>query len=670
MKRHIFITLLSVFLLAPNVGLASSLFVNPVSGTFSVGSTFDVSILLDTQGKSINALQVYLQFPPDKLQVVSPSTGRSIVDVWTVPPKYDNNSGQIDLEGGIPGGIIASRGVLTTITFRVKSIGDARIKFLDKSKIYLNDGLATEDLSQTGNVVYNLILPAPQGPIVTSETHPNQSIWYPNSTAVLHFGGDSSVEGYSYILNKDLNTVPDNINKGNKRSVTYTNLADGVYYFHIKALRGGVWGGTTHFVFRVDTTPPANFPIEVLPSSRTTSTKPVFQFSTTDASSGLDHYELKIEPLSVSEVQQSPDGAKNFFIETTSPYITSHLNVGYYDIIVRAYDKAGNYQEVTKHFSITTPLFKFIGEKGLEITDGKVLPWKWFWILCAALLALLGFGAHKAWVWRYNITKIHKNKELPEDILNKLEELKKYRNKYGSKIIAALFLAFSLFTFHPVSADSTQITPPLITILSKDISNKDIFYAGGRTDVTNETVILYFQNLQTGETTSEDIQSDKNGNWFYRHDSFLAPGDYILWTQGKVGEQMSPPSATTQMFVKRSALEFGSNRLSYETIYLIIVIILFFGILGLGVFMMYHYYHGRKKHKAFQREIKETEESIRRGFAVLRRDIESELELVRKSNPGNMSFEEKQKEAQLLLDLNNVQKHIGKEVWELKKESW
>src|SRR5258708_93009 len=419
MKRHIFITLLSVFLLAPNVGLASSLFVNPVSGTFSVGSTFDVSILLDTQGKSINALQVYLQFPPDKLQVVSPSTGRSIVDVWTVPPKYDNNSGQIDLEGGIPGGIIASRGVLTTITFRVKSVGEARIKFLDKSKIYLNNGLATEDLSQTGNVVYNLILPPPQGPIVTSETHPNQSMWYPNTTAVLHFGGDSDVEGFSYVLNSDTNAIPDNISEGTRRSVSYNNLADGIHYFHIRALRGRVWGGTTHFILKVDTTPPSNFPIEILPGVRTTSTKPVFQFVTTDADSGLDRYELKIEPLSVSEVQQSPDGATNFFIETKSPYITSPLTVGYYDVIVRAYDKAGNYREVAKHFSISTPLFKFILENGIEIKNGMVLPWKWLWTLSALLLALLLFGAYSARAWRHHVTKIHKDKELPEDILKK-----------------------------------------------------------------------------------------------------------------------------------------------------------------------------------------------------------------------------------------------------------
>src|SRR3989344_607069 len=158
MKRYIFLLILFFFLFLPKISLATSLSVSPVSGTFSVGSTFNVSVLLDTEGKSINALTVFLTFPPDKLQVVSPSVGRSIIDVWTVPPKFNNAKGTIEFAGGIPKGIIASNGVLTNITFRVKSVGDAIIKFLDKSAVFLNDGLATSDLSKVGNGVYQFRL--------------------------------------------------------------------------------------------------------------------------------------------------------------------------------------------------------------------------------------------------------------------------------------------------------------------------------------------------------------------------------------------------------------------------------------------------------------------------------------------------------------------------------
>ena len=62
----------------------------------------------------------------------------------------------------------------------------------------------------------------------------------------------------------------------------------------------------------------------------------------------------------------------------------------------------------------------------------------------------------------------------------------------------------------------------------------------------------------------------------------------------------------------------------------------------------------------------EAEESIRRGFAVLKRDIEQELTLVRKtSTDTNLSAEERQKEKQLLKDLEEIRSRIGKEVWEI-----
>ena len=124
MKRYIFFIVLFICLLIPESSFASTLSLSPSAGTFSVGSTFNVSVLLDTKGKSINALQVFLTFPSDKLQVVSPSTGQSIVGVWTAPPKYNNTLGTVSLEGGIPGGIVTSSGVLTTVTFRVKSVGE------------------------------------------------------------------------------------------------------------------------------------------------------------------------------------------------------------------------------------------------------------------------------------------------------------------------------------------------------------------------------------------------------------------------------------------------------------------------------------------------------------------------------------------------------------------
>lgn len=65
---------------------------------------------------------------------------------------------------------------------------------------------------------------------------------------------------------------------------------------------------------------------------------------------------------------------------------------------------------------------------------------------------------------------------------------------------------------------------------------------------------------------------------------------------------------------------------------------------------------------------KEAEESISRGFAVLKRDIEAELSLTRKVNLSkSISEKAKQKETHLLRDLDAIQKHITKEVWDIEQ---
>ncbi len=320
------------------------------------------------------------------LQVVSPSIGQSVIGVWTATPKFDNINGQIELQGGIPRGINASNALVPTVTFRVKSVGEGLIKFLDKSKVLLNDGLGTNVLNQTVNAVYNFKLPPLAGPTVVSSSNPDQSIWYSNKTVSLKFVNEFiEVQGYSYILSDDSTSIPDNISEGKKNTVSYANLSDGIHYFHIKSLRDGIWGGITRFAIKVDATPPADFNIDISPSSRTSSRQPVIQFTTTDALSGIDYYDLKLIPLSLDLVAKTE--ASGFFIETESPYLPSNLELGSYDVVVRAYDKSGNYREATEQLRITTPFFAFVSSTGINL-GGWLLSWSWFLVSGLIFLAL------------------------------------------------------------------------------------------------------------------------------------------------------------------------------------------------------------------------------------------------------------------------------------------
>ncbi len=670
-KILIISSLLLIFICSAEKAKATSLSVSPSTGTFEVGSTFDVSLFLNSENKNVNAIRVALEFPPDRLQLVAPTAGQSIVSLWAAYPQYSNAEGTVELQGGVPGGINTGQGLITKLTFRVKSLGPAMIKIMDESKVLANDGGGTDVLDKTSSGVYELVLPAPKGPVVASETHQDQSQWYNNQNVVLNWAGDDEeIEGYSYMLSDGPTDIPDNISEGTRNMVAYENLSDGRQYFHIKSLRDGVWGGITHFAISVDVTSPAKFPIEILPSKKTSARRPIIQFETTDNASGVDHYGIKIVPLSPGVAEATGEENGQFFIEAKSPFIASDLELGSYDVIIRSYDKANNLTEVTETLKITRVFAEVIEGKGIAIKGLFTVSW---WLLYGLLILLIAVLVYATWRLKRRFhwleeKKPSRIKKMHPKIKKKLEELKKLQDKYGKTAI--FLLAFSSFMIYgQVSqAEEIDLGPPLVTSVSRNISNEEIFYIGGKTDCAEAEIIIYIQNLKTGETFSQTVKADKKNDWFYRHSGFLSGGEYLLWVQGKVDDQMSPPSPQVKMTVKSIAIQFGSSRLSYETIYLGVIILLLIVVVILTVNMFRHWRKATKRQGRFLKEVREAEVAVHQGFAVLRRDIEAEIAAIGKIKMSKKLLEkEKAREEHLLRDLEEVERHIDKEIWDVEK---
>ena len=78
---------------------------SPRSGSFVEGSTFQVPILLNTKGKSVNGIEVRVKFDKDKLAIVNPSGGVSIIGIWVEPPGYDNTKGSASYDGVVRNGV-------------------------------------------------------------------------------------------------------------------------------------------------------------------------------------------------------------------------------------------------------------------------------------------------------------------------------------------------------------------------------------------------------------------------------------------------------------------------------------------------------------------------------------------------------------------------------------
>ena len=329
---------------------------SPRSGSFVEGSTFQVPILLNTRGRNINGIEVRVNFNKDKLSIVNPTGGTSIIGVWVEPPGYDNTRGTASYVGVVPNGITTQSGLIGTITFKAKAPGNAVVSISSNSNILLNDGLGTKTQVDLGRAEYTILTKAPEGVQIFSETHPIQSDWYNNNTPVVSWIKDSSVSGFSFELDNKPNTIPDNKVDEEGTTKIFNALSDGLWYFHIKASKGGIWGTTGHFLMRIDTAPPAEFTPETnyLVAAVVAAERTLVSFFTTDNLSGIDHYEVgiidKMGPLTESPV----------FVQAESPFQVPLNAGGKLEVIVRAIDKAGNVRDESVDVKMPFVITRFI----------------------------------------------------------------------------------------------------------------------------------------------------------------------------------------------------------------------------------------------------------------------------------------------------------------------
>ncbi len=333
---------------AANLVARSEISITPQQATYTEGSIFEVPILINTKGKSINTIDLHIKFDPTKLSIVKPSTGKSIISLWIQPPTYDNTYGTASVVGSIPGGIVSDSSLILAITFQAKAVGTTEVKISDTSSVLSNDGVGTQTILSYNRGVYTILPKPPGGLNIYSDTHPFSDHWYNNNAPLLAWNKDPGVVGFSYVLDDKPNTIPDNKNLTNEPTKSYQDLKDGLWYFHIKALKeGGAWGGTTNYLMRIDTTAPAQFKPKVSYVINDSVNRALVTFFSTDALSGIDHYEIGV----IDNGQSSTSSP--IFTRTESPYEVPTVSTDGSTVIVRAYDFAGN--SVDAHISVKAP---------------------------------------------------------------------------------------------------------------------------------------------------------------------------------------------------------------------------------------------------------------------------------------------------------------------------
>jgi len=251
--------------------------------------------------------------------------------------------------------------------FKAISSGKTIVDFLDSSKVLIGEGEGTNILTSVNRGVYNIIPSPPKGPRIFSETHPDQNKWSKNPNPTFSWERIDEAMGYSYKLDEDPQGEPDNSIDTSATSISFENITDGVKYFHIKAIKNQVWGGTSHFQIKIDIVPPNSFEPYLEPFSLTLGNNLLIYFNAVDRLSGIDYYQVRVASLNDPQ-----NIIFSVWTQEESPFELIKKQSGTMSVLVRAFDKAGNFQEgnIPKRFEKSDKrLAREIKEAEKEIED-------------------------------------------------------------------------------------------------------------------------------------------------------------------------------------------------------------------------------------------------------------------------------------------------------------
>lgn len=319
---------------------AATLFFSPSSGSYQTGAQFTVGVYVNSGGVAINAANGSVGASNLTLTSVSKA---SLFSLWPVEPSVAGN--RVSFAGGLPSpGYNGTGGRIINISVIAGSPGTASLS-LSGASVLANDGAGTNVLTGTGAATFTITeapIAVPGAPSVSSPTHPDQETWYGNPNPEFTWNRGGTVDGFSYVLDQTADTTPDTVSEGNGTSTALTDLADGVWYFHIRAHTEAGWGPAAHFTVRIDNTPPSAPAITFEDDLPLTHSYTLVHILGDDAMSGIDHFDVFLDDGEVIVLSS----------EEAQSYLLQNLALGGHYLRVRAVDRAGKTAETTVAFSV------------------------------------------------------------------------------------------------------------------------------------------------------------------------------------------------------------------------------------------------------------------------------------------------------------------------------
>jgi hypothetical protein len=329
---------------------AATLSLSPGTGVYATGATFTVRVNVNSSGTSINAAEGTLSFNPSELSVTSVSRGSSIFSLWVTEPSFSNSAGTVSFSGGSPAGYTGSSGNIMTVTFRAKGSGAAKVNFSNGS-VLANDGSGTNVLTsmsggtftinaaaptpEAEEVVVEYVAPAntPAAPKITSPTHGDSNVWHTNKEVTLNWDLPGGITAVRTSLDDKASSVPTKVYDSAIRTITISDLDEGVSYFHVQLKNADGWGKVSHYRLAIDSEKPTAINISKPENFDSNNPEQQLVVDVVDATSEVKRFKVQIDN----------GEAFDFIKESASSTIKlPSMGPGYHTVVIEAFDEAGN----------------------------------------------------------------------------------------------------------------------------------------------------------------------------------------------------------------------------------------------------------------------------------------------------------------------------------------
>ena len=364
--------LIGVGLILPLVEvLAADLYIAPQTKKVNIGDNFSVILYVDSPDQAMNAVSFRISYPTNLLKINSISKSGTIINLWVQEPNFYN--GEIIGEGVVLNpGFTGTKGNIITINLKALNPGTAELKFVSGS-VLANDGLGTnilknlygakidilsrEKIEEKEETLTSYILPKPQ---ITSPTHPDQEKWYNLKDVKLLWELPSNVTEVKTLLGQKIDVIPQVSYIPPISSKEITIPYDGIWYFSLQFCNNQGCSSVARYKLKIDTTPP-EVNIKEIERQDLSNPQVKIYIDSKDNLSGISYYLIS---LNGAEEKWYDDGSHIYEVK--------NAKIGENEIIVKAFDKAGNYSEAKLKFLVNPLEAPIINYYTKEINQGDI----------------------------------------------------------------------------------------------------------------------------------------------------------------------------------------------------------------------------------------------------------------------------------------------------------